>query len=78
MNCRLDEMALHRLYWNLWARLPQHSLGRGERPSSPPQAKLGEPCPKVRLSQDRMPIEPLTEQQSWVRGKGLFPLPQLI
>ncbi len=21
-------------------------------------SKLGEPCPKVRLSQDRMPIEP--------------------
>jgi len=36
---------------------------------------LGEHCPKVRLSQDRMPIEPLTQQQSWVRGKGLFPLP---
>jgi len=30
--------------------LPQLSWGRGERP------KLGEPCPKVRLSQDRMAI----------------------
>jgi hypothetical protein len=24
-----------------------------------------------------MPIEPLTQQQSWVRGKGLFPLSKL-
>ena len=37
---------------------PQLSLGRGERPFSPPLALLGKPCPKVRLSQDRMPIEP--------------------
>ncbi len=36
--------------------------------------KLGDHCPKVRLSQDRMPIEPLTQQQSWVRGKGLSSL----
>ncbi len=26
-------------------------------------SKLGEPCPKVRLSQDRLPIEPLTQQE---------------
>jgi len=39
--------------------------------------KLFEHCSKVRLSQDRMPVEPLTQQQSWVRGKGLFPLPKL-
>ncbi len=26
-------------------------------------SKLGEPCPTVRLSQDRLPIEPLTQQQ---------------
>jgi hypothetical protein len=35
--------------------------------------KLGEHCPKVSLSKDRMPIEPLTKQQSWVRGKRAFP-----
>ncbi len=35
--------------------------------------KLGEHCPKVSLSQDRMPIEPLTQQQSWVRGKRASP-----
>jgi hypothetical protein len=35
-------------------------------------AKLGEPCPKVRLSQDMMTIEALTQQQSWVRGKRPF------
>jgi hypothetical protein len=34
---------------------------------------VGEPCPKVRLSQDRMPVEPLTQQQSWVRGKWSYP-----
>jgi hypothetical protein len=28
-------------------------LGEGGK-----ESKLGEPCPKVRLSQDRMPIEP--------------------
>ncbi len=33
-------------------------------------SRLGEPCPKVRLSQDRMPIEPLSQQQSWARGEG--------
>jgi len=32
--------------------------------------EAGEPCPEVRLSQDRMLIDPLTLQQSWVRGKG--------
>jgi hypothetical protein len=37
-------------------------------------ALLGEPCPKERLSQNRIPIEPLTQQH---RGKGLFSLPQL-
>jgi hypothetical protein len=31
---------------------------------------LGELYPKVRLGQDRLPIEPLTQQQSWVRGKA--------
>ncbi len=46
-------------------------------PECNPKAKLGEHCPKVRLSQDRMPIEPLTQQKSWVRGKSLFCLPQL-
>ncbi len=39
-------------------------LGERRKAFTPPPAKLGEPCPKVRLSQDRMPVEPLTEQQS--------------
>ncbi len=30
--------------------------------------KLGEGCPKVRLSQDRMPVEPFTLPISKVRG----------
>ena len=29
-------------------------------------SKLGGPCPKVRLSQDRMPIEPVARRISWV------------
>jgi hypothetical protein len=33
-------------------------------------SKLGEPCPKVRLSQDRLAIEPLALMESQVRGKG--------
>ncbi len=31
--------------------------------------KLGEPCPKVRLSQGRLAIEPLALMESQVRGK---------
>ncbi len=27
-------------------------------------SKLGEPCPKVRLSQDRLPIEPFAPMES--------------
>jgi len=42
---------------------PTESLGEGRK------ARLGEPCPKVRLSQDRMPVGPLTQQQSCLRGK---------
>ncbi len=38
-------------------------------------AKLGEPCPKVRLSKDRMPKSHSPKQQSRVRGKKLFPPP---
>jgi hypothetical protein len=34
--------------------------------------ELGEPCQKVRLIQDRMPVEPLTKQQSWGRGERPF------
>ncbi len=34
-------------------------------------SKLGEPCSKVRLSQDRMPVEPFPSRISLVRGKGL-------
>ncbi len=33
-------------------------------------SKLGEPCPKVGLSLDRMPIEPFPSKISSVRGKG--------
>jgi hypothetical protein len=40
--------------------------------------KLGEHSPKVRLSQDRIPIEPLTQQQSWVRGERPFSPPLAI
>ena len=32
--------------------------------------KLGEGCPKVRSSQNRMPIEPLPLTNGWVRGNG--------
>jgi hypothetical protein len=34
-------------------------------------SKLGEPCPKVRLSQDRLPIEPFACMNSYVREKGI-------
>jgi hypothetical protein len=33
-------------------------------------SKLGEPCPKVRLSQDKLAIELLALMESQVRGKG--------
>ncbi len=33
-------------------------------------SKLCEPYPKVRLSQDRLAIEPLALMESQVRGKG--------
>jgi len=33
-------------------------------------SKVGEPCPKVRLSQDRLPIEPFARTISLVRGEG--------
>ncbi len=33
-------------------------------------SKLGVPYPKVRLSQDRLPIEPFPPMKSQVRGKG--------
>jgi hypothetical protein len=39
-------------------------LGEGERD------KLGEPYPKVRLSQDRLPMEPFLHMKSQVWGKG--------
>ncbi len=32
-------------------------------------SKLSEPYPKVRLSHDRLPIEPLPHMKSHVRGK---------
>ncbi len=34
------------------------------------RSRLGEPYPKVRLSQDRMPIEPIDCRISKVRGKS--------
>ncbi len=34
------------------------------------RSKLGEPCPKVRLSQDRLSIEPFPSRISLERGKG--------
>jgi hypothetical protein len=40
-------------------------------------AKLGEPCPKVRLSQDRMPIELLTQlcvRNFYFREKFVAPI----
>jgi hypothetical protein len=33
-------------------------------------SKLGEPYPQVRLSQDRLSIEPFACMKSYVRGKG--------
>ncbi len=33
-------------------------------------SELGTPCPKVRLSQDRMPREPFPSRISSVKGKG--------
>ncbi len=33
-------------------------------------SKLGEPCPKVRFSQDRMPIEPFSKKNKLGEGKG--------
>jgi hypothetical protein len=33
-------------------------------------SKLSKPCQKVRLSQDRMPIEPFPSRISLVRGKS--------
>jgi len=49
--------------------LPPFNSGEGRKAFPPPPAKLGEPCPKVRLSQDRMPVEPLTQQLArWAPG----------
>ena len=42
-------------------------LGKGEKEFSWVKGKgstLGEPCPKVRLSQDRMPVEPFPSRIS--------------
>jgi hypothetical protein len=51
-------------------RAPPARLGEG-RKAFPP--KLGEPCPKVRLSQDKLPVEPLTQQQYfWIFTFGIF------
>jgi hypothetical protein len=44
----------------LLSTLARSKLGEGERQQARwgKGTKLGEPCPKVRLSQDRLPIEP--------------------
>jgi hypothetical protein len=34
------------------------------------RGKATEPFPKVRLSKDRMPVEPFPSRVSYVRGKG--------
>jgi len=34
------------------------------------RSKLGEHCPKVRFSQDRMSVEPFPSRISLVKGKG--------
>ncbi len=52
---------------------PKRNLPKRKNPEW--QQSWRELCPEVRLSQDRMPIEPLTQQQSWVRGKRPFPPP---
>ncbi len=58
--------------------------GKGTKLGEGEGTKLGERCQKVRLIQDRMPIEPLTHSHflpspSYARGGGKwpFPLPQL-
>jgi hypothetical protein len=33
-------------------------------------SRLGEPCPKVRLSQDRLPIEPFSPHEKLGEGEG--------
>ncbi len=50
--------------------LPQPSWGREERPKlgEGKGAQLGEPCPKVRLSQDRLPI--FSPHLAYHEGKG--------
>jgi hypothetical protein len=35
------------------------------------ESKLGEPYPKVRLSQDRLPIKPFPCMKSQMRGRGI-------
>ena len=44
--------------------------GKGTKLGEGKESKLGEPCPKVRLSQDRLPIEPFPSKISYGRGKG--------
>ncbi len=51
------------------------NLGEGEKELSQVRgkwSKLVEPFPKVRLSQDRMPVEPFPSRISQVRGKGIL------
>ncbi len=44
--------------------------GKGTKLGEGEDSKLGEPCPRVGLSQDRLPIEPFACMNSYVRGKG--------
>ncbi len=43
--------------------------GKGTKLGEGKRHKLGEGCPKVRLSQDRMPILPLHLSRNYVRSK---------
>ncbi len=43
--------------------------GKGTKLGEGKGTKLGEGCPKVRLSQDRIAIEP--QEKGLIRGKGL-------
>jgi hypothetical protein len=43
--------------------------GEGTKLGEEKGSKLGKPCPKVRLSQDRLPIEPFSV---FLRNFGIF------
>ncbi len=43
--------------------------GKGTKLGEGKGSKLGEPCPKVRLSQDRLPIDPLAPHEKLGEGE---------